>query len=177
MMRALPLVCCIAAAACGGGGRTDGNEAAASAPAAPPLATLDVYIARTAVPETKSSGGGTMAPAALFHGRYIVDGGCLVFEGSGVRYLPVFPVEAKLAVTRRTLLLGDRAIALGAEVTGGGGAIGRSRGYLVAEPPAGCRFPLLRLWSVARPVTPPAPAAQPPAPPPPGRQPPSPGPG
>jgi hypothetical protein len=181
-MRAVPAVLglLLAASACAGEGegeRAGSANLSAAAPSPAPLPPLDVFIARTAVPETKSSGGGTMAPAALFHGRYLVQGGCLLFEGGGQHYLPVFPAGSAVVVTREALLLGERPIPLGAEVTGGGGAIGRARGYLVAEPPPACRFPLLRLWSVARPVTPPALPGQPPAPPPPERQPPSPDPG
>jgi hypothetical protein len=170
-----PLLGLAAVSGCGVEEASEGGNVAAAAPPAVELPKrLDIFIARTEVPETKSSGGGTVAPLALFQGRYTVADGCLLFEGAGETYLPVFPAAAEIHVTEEAVHLGGRPIPLGAPVNGGGGSLRYSRTYLAAEPPAGCRLPLLRLWSVAELVTPPGRPDPAPAPLPPERQPPSP---
>ena len=115
------------------------SEAPAEAAAAPAAPLAGVFVARQGPGELDGM-------KARFPGRWGLRGGCLVFEGAGVTYLPVLARTTPVSVHADRVEIGGRTHAFDSDTVVTGGAADRSAAAtLDQKPPAGCPWPLLRV--------------------------------
>lgn len=140
MRRLLPALALVATGGCGSSG-----EAGATGVVDEEQPIGGVYVARSKVPLVGPDGRPAPARMALFHGRYAVVNGCLVFAMSGaepalVRFAPATSITVfpdRVAIDGQTHRF-DRT-----EQRGGGFDGANAYDLLVAPPPAQCRYSVI----------------------------------
>lgn len=140
MHRLLPALALVAAGGCGVPGEADTTFVFDEER---PVA--GVYVARSKVPLIGPDGRPAPARMALFHGRYAIENGCLVFEMSGAE-----PALVRFAPATSITVFPDRVVIDGkahwfdrVEQRGGGFDGDDAYDLLVEPPPDQCRYSVI----------------------------------
>lgn len=84
--------------------------------------------------------------AGLFSGRYAVRNGCLVLEADGgPTYLAVWPAGSRVESSAVQVKVDGASLALGTQVTVGGGIIAKDASVIKTAPPSACAFDWLAI--------------------------------